>query len=714
MAWSPSTGAKDYNIKISLGGEEDYIIKNYSDTSVELYSHFAKISENRTNAEETFTVSVMANGKAGYQSSAYSKTITLTASFESIKTPVLTEKNGMAGGIHRVIVTWDAVENSAGYDVSVIKGDDTLLVSGTDYTYDAVNRKLVIPDTSVCDNETVVKVLALSPDKQAFKDSSEATLIVPVATGGGSDVLQDGSKNNPWIITSGEQIEAISDPSNPYGYQMDDYYVITKNITVTKPIYSKVYYSSGQKADVTFKGNITGKLNGTDFKPTVTLAIGSEATPYVSDSIAVGFVNYLDENCEISNLMFDGIVNVVFADGLANITDRSGVGSVVGYAAKNSKITNCINKATITGPYLTGGIVGYSSTTKIEDCTNYGAVTGTTYVGGISAQGGVTLTDSHNYGKVTGTTYVGGLCGSTNNSTITGCSNHGDVKATTDQAGGLVAWSSGNYKLEFSKCFNAGDIYIKKGKAAGVFGGTYRTQQSSYKSYRFTFTDCYNSGKIYDLEGNEAEKPAFVHTLGRTNYNIAFGLTNVYSTSSIANFIQNLTAESELVISNVFVVGDLVGTGNVDNQVGIEESDLINLIADNPTVFKSDIWDMADNSEYKYPQLVDNLHIKEVESVPGLKTFTAKTQENNGLYDIVYSWTLPENLEKLSIKIVNNTEIEDVTDGYIELDFEGENKTGYTFLGALADCYYEILIKLEYSDGTESTEENYEYLIPII
>ena len=125
----------------------------------------------------------MENGKTGYQSSAYSKTITLSAAFESIAAPVLTEKNGMAGGIHRVIITWDAVENSAGYDVSVIKGDDTLLVSGTDYTYDAVNRKLVIPDTSVCDNETVVKVLSLSPDKQAFKDSSEATLIVPVATG---------------------------------------------------------------------------------------------------------------------------------------------------------------------------------------------------------------------------------------------------------------------------------------------------------------------------------------------------------------------------------------------------------------------------------------------------------------------------------------------------------------------------------------------------
>ncbi len=702
LAWGKALGAKDYNIKISLAGEDDYIINNYKDTSIDLYSHFSMMAKNRTNAEEIFYVSVMANGLIGYKNSAYSNSIDMTANFESLDAPVISEKNGVAGGKHRVIVSWSDVSNNNGYNVEIVKSDNTKLTLDTDYTYDTLNNKVVIPDTSVCDVDTKIYVTAISSDKLLYKDSLPAEILVP--TGSSGEQIQNGSEEYPWIITSGEQLAKIGDGVS--GYDADDHYVITRNITVTKPIGSKVTYSSGHITDIPFSGTITGKLNGTDYKPTIILNIGNDTAPYESDSICVGFVNYLDTNGEIKNIKFEGAVNVTFKDGLSNLTDRSGVAAIAGYS--QGKITDCTNNATVIGPYLTSGIASYVKSTTIAGCANLGNITGTTYVGGITSNGTCTITNSYNKGNITGTTYVGGICASTNNSTITSCANYGKITATSSNGAGLVAWSSGNYKLDISKCFNAGDIYVKKGAAAGLFSATLRTQSSTPQNFKFTFTDCYNTGKLYDLNEDEMADPAFTHTIGRSNYEVAYELVRVYSSEPLANFTKDASSKVYSKYEDVYYMGTWNGTDTLTLGTSVNELEL-------NTLFENDTWATDESADYKYPQIIGNLHKKEEEVIPALKTFSASSVLNGANYDVIYEWSLPEGVKALSIKIVNNTDIEDVSGGYIVLDHEGANKTGYTISELKPNCYYEIFIKLEFLDENISdSSENYEYLIPII
>ncbi len=702
LAWSSVFGASSYNIKISLAGESDFVINNYNGTSIDLYTYFTSIAQNRTNAEEIFSVCVMANGRVGFHNSDYSKSIDMMANFESLETPVLKEKNGVAGGKHRVIATWNDVSNNNGYNVEIVKSDNTKLTLDTDYTYDTLNNKVVIPDTSVCDADTKIYVTAISSDKLLYKDSLPAEILVP--TGSSGEQIQNGSEEYPWIITSGEQLAKIGDGVS--GYDADDHYVITRNITVTKPIGSKVTYSSGHITDIPFSGTITGKLNGTDYKPTIILNIGNDTAPYESDSICVGFVNYLDTNGEIKNIKFEGAVNVTFKDGLSNLTDRSGVAAIAGYS--QGKITDCTNNATVIGPYLTSGIASYVKSTTIAGCANLGNITGTTYVGGITSNGACTIENSYNKGNITGTAYVGGICASTNNSTITSCANYGKITATSSNGAGLVAWSSGNYKLDVSKCFNAGDIYVKKGAAAGLFSATLRTQTSTPQTYKFTFTDCYNSGKLYDLNGDEMADPAFTHTIGRSNYEVAYELVRVYSSEPLANFTKDASSKVYSKYEDVYYMGTWNGTDTLTLGTSVNELEL-------NTLFENDTWATDESADYKYPQILGNLHKKEEEVIPALKTFSASSVLNGANYDVIYEWSLPEGVKALSIKIVNNTDIEDVSGGYIVLDHEGANKTGYTISELKPNCYYEIFIKLEFLDENISdSSENYEYLIPII
>ena len=56
LAWSNAFGASSYNIKISLAGESDFVINNYNGTSIDLYTYFTSIAENRTNAAESFFI----------------------------------------------------------------------------------------------------------------------------------------------------------------------------------------------------------------------------------------------------------------------------------------------------------------------------------------------------------------------------------------------------------------------------------------------------------------------------------------------------------------------------------------------------------------------------------------------------------------------------------------------------------------------------------
>lgn len=132
----------------------------------------------------------------------------------------------------------------------------------------------------------------------------------------------------------------------------------------------------------------------------------------------------------------------------ASVTSNyGGIGGIVGKAyyddASNTsifaKITNCVNKGTITAPQYVGGIAGLARA-NVSGCVNEGTIVGGTQTAGIVGQliAAGTVSDNENKGKVSGTRHVGGIIGSYTQSvdyhynkvTISSNINRGELYAT--------------------------------------------------------------------------------------------------------------------------------------------------------------------------------------------------------------------------------------------------------------------------------------------
>ena len=139
------------------------------------------------------------------------------------------------------------------------------------------------------------------------------------------------------------------------------------------------------------------------------------------------------------------------------ITCGSYAGGIAAYqqgtSTYNATITSCTNYGEIiksgNRDYI-GGITGLSANySTVTYCANAGKVTGRQYVGGISGQFNKTAVDKENIikycancGEVTGTKWVGGICGQSVRTTISFSNNGGNVRGTTDYAGGIVGHNS--------------------------------------------------------------------------------------------------------------------------------------------------------------------------------------------------------------------------------------------------------------------------------
>ena len=186
-------------------------------------------------------------------------------------------------------------------------------------------------------------------------------------------------------------------------------------------------------------------------------------------------------------------------------------GGLIGGLSGSATITNCTNRATVTGSStyndVVGGIIGYHGSGKINisNCYNYGALSGIRYVGGIvgstnNTGENTTISNCGNEGSINSQYYVGGIVGKVSipNSTdpvhrytISGCYNKGAITSTQgDKAGGIVGQVNGKAYvfLIIERCYNAGtvtsDIY---GSYNGDSESTkYGTQAVSVKNCVYT------------------------------------------------------------------------------------------------------------------------------------------------------------------------------------------------------------------------------------
>lgn len=186
-----------------------------------------------------------------------------------------------------------------------------------------------------------------------------------------------------------------------------------------------------------------------------------------------------------------------------NEANLDGARSVGGIACNGAgTIVNCTNKGNISGGGSLGGIVSSNSCDSIVNCVNYGTVTGTgSNVGGVIGYGNwnktcMTVAGCHNEGDVTGTSQVGGFAGYMQNAfVVADCYNTGAVTASGADCGGLVgsfnyrSSAGGDARLE--RCYNTG-LVAGSGKRVGGLAGDVSTG--------IEFSACYNTGDV--LGGN--------------------------------------------------------------------------------------------------------------------------------------------------------------------------------------------------------------------
>lgn len=117
-----------------------------------------------------------------------------------------------------------------------------------------------------------------------------------------------------------------------------------------------------------------------------------------------GLFGYLGEDGVIKNLGITGSIYCGINDVTAD-TEGSGsaweMGAIVSYNC--GTVSNCYNKATVSGDYNVGGIVGHNAASAlIENCYNRGDISGCRNIGGICGQNEGDVEYCYSTGEMTG------------------------------------------------------------------------------------------------------------------------------------------------------------------------------------------------------------------------------------------------------------------------------------------------------------------------
>ena len=386
-----------------------------------------------------------------------------------------------------------------------------------------------------------------------------------------------GTVEDPYLVTSAEDLKRLSDAVLNYGDFKDKYFLQTNDIDLSG-------YDNWQPIG-TFGIPFEGIYNGDNKEVT-----GLKIETYESWQGLFGFVSGT-----VKNVIVKGNINILGTDKF--VYYHSFAGGVCGGIYNAATISNCVNYVNVHGQAYVGGIVGgvarsdemivYRDQSHVINCKNYGMITGNDeyalnenamYFGGIVGESLGILTGNINYGTVTvtgtKTRYVGGVCGlgytiykygmyddedleiyasndNINYGEVTGhhsvggvfganvlpihnCDNYGKVTGDICVGGvsglnGTSAVYSGQTSLSLIEgCTNYGEVYATNRYSAGIVSYSY-----------FDVKNCVNKGYIH-------------------------GGDNVHSISGIVGYnehgiIDNCINEKEAVIVGATRVGGVAG-----------------------------------------------------------------------------------------------------------------------------------------------------------
>ena len=368
--------------------------------------------------------------------------------------------------------------------------------------------------------------------------SGTYTRRIPIATVG-NPFEGDGTEASPYLISTSEQMNTLADLIRIAKSGMcGKYFRMTADLDFTGVEYKIV----SSVADEQFEGIFDG--NG---KKITNLTI---STPDATNAALFGVIG---ANGEVKNLTIES----------SSVSGKGTVGAFAG--TLRGKLTDCVNRATVTGSdAYVGGLVGKAETdnAQITGCVNYGTVTGAkNYVAGIAAafQGAaaaseIKMTNCANHGAVNGASYVAGVVANAKGAVISGCHNTGNITATKNVAG-ILAYSANN--IELLDCYNSGTI-TGSDDVAGVL---------DYGNTKVNLTRCYNTGSV-------SAAGAYVAGLvGRSNTAAIVQCFNTGDVSTTASAISSSAAGAAgLVAYGCPAMTDCYNSGNVtsaDKAAGI-------------------------------------------------------------------------------------------------------------------------------------------------
>lgn len=333
----------------------------------------------------------------------------------------------------------------------------------------------------------------------------------------------DGTKENPYIITSGGQLAYLANLVNDgNSYYAACHYKLGSDILLNntddfasweQKAPENEWTPIGYSADDDSHSYFTGTFDGDDH--TISGMYISEESDYAG---LFGVVR----NGHIKNLCVNG----------AYVEGKSYIGGIAGYfsadATENSGFEYCSFSGVVkASENNAGGIAGYfradgeNNTPVISDCCVFGSVNaGNGYAGGIAgvgeaATGNAKIINCFNTASVIASKNAGGVTGNSRcadgNSTIEGCYNVGNVTANENAGGisGYISCVNGKGRVSIQQCFMSelsadADVVKASDDARLVAGDIVKLSDSDMQkqeSYSF-----FNFSDIWKIDPESAYK----------------------------------------------------------------------------------------------------------------------------------------------------------------------------------------------------------------
>ena len=217
--------------------------------------------------------------------------------------------------------------------------------------------------------------------------------------------------------------------------------------------------------------------------------------------------------------------------------------ALFGYLGENGILENLIiSNSYIKGNYEIGAFVGRNKG-KILNCVNNSKVIG---------------------GKL-----IGGIAGRSIN-VIENCINNGDIDASLNQVGGIVANCDFGENVIVRNCKNYGRITSASKTIGGIVGGVYNGNENM-PNVNVTISNCENYGKIGNEENNYNEVGGIVG-FSRGNINNCINKGEVLGYQQVGGIVGNLRRNNvngcinEGHINGYEFIGGICGATNYENE----------------------------------------------------------------------------------------------------------------------------------------------------